>query len=117
MRLWIGTGGGLLALASDGGCGVLDVRHGLISSSVYAVKRDQQDRIWAATPRGLSVLSFKAPLPPLLAGATTSRVKVIGRSGEVRSYPWGVLYNCSAFDLPAGGGGTVSSQWVAGTPV
>jgi len=115
VRLWIGTGGGLLALTDDG-CGVLDARHGLISNSAYALKRDQEGRIWVATPRGLSVLSFGASLPPPLAGSTSSRVELAGRPVAVRSYPWGVLYRCDAFELPAGTGGTVHSQWVAGTP-
>lgn len=115
VQLWVGTGVGLLAIDPAGACDVLDARSGLVSSSVYALALDASRRIWVATPRGVSVLSFRGGLPEALAGTTTAKVRLHGRAGEVRSYPWGVTYACTEVDLPAGTPGPDEpSQWVAG---
>lgn len=115
VRLWVGTGVGLLAFDASGSCEALDSRRGLVSSSVYALERDRAGRIWVATPRGLSVISFGASLPAELAGSSTAPVCLHGREGKVRSYPWGVTYGCAAVDLPAtAGAGTVRSMWAVG---
>lgn len=114
VQLWVGTGVGLLAFDSSGSCEALDGRTGLVSSSVYALERDREGRIWVATPRGLSVMSFSAPLPSELAGSSGARVRLHGREGEVRSYQWGVTYGCTAADLPAAPGAAVGTMWVVG---
>ncbi|HPC84320.1 MAG TPA: two-component regulator propeller domain-containing protein [Thermoanaerobaculaceae bacterium] len=115
IQLWVGTGVGLLAFSAAGSCEALDSRSGLVSSSVYALECDREGRIWVATPRGLSVISFGAALPPALAGSPTAPLRLHGRRGQVRSYPWGVTYGCTAVEWPArSGGSTAHGVWVVG---
>lgn len=113
--LWLGTGAGLVAFDAQGSCDVLDVRRGLISNSAYGIAVDWQQRFWVTTPRGLSVVSFAAPLPAPLAGSTTGKVTVHGVSGSVRSYPLGLTYATGVLDLPTRVASvTAASQWVMG---
>lgn len=115
VQLWLGTGVGLLAFDAAGTCDALHAGRGLVSSTVYALARDRLGRVWAATPRGVSVIAFGAPLPSSLADSSVSELKLLGRPARVRSYRWAVTYACTPAEVPvAGQTGTVETVWVMG---
>ncbi|HVR39137.1 MAG TPA: response regulator [Thermoanaerobaculia bacterium] len=67
---WVGTGGGLTAIARDGAMTTLRAADGLRSNSVYALGLDARGRLWIGTAAGVNCLSRPGEEPPALDGAT-----------------------------------------------
>lgn len=112
--LWVGTGGGLAAIAADGRSSSVDVSDGLSSSTVYGITRDQQDRVWVGTLAGLHSLTF-AGSPPTQLGTSPPRVvEVLGETARLDSFPTGTVYEARNIALPGDAGGTVESLWFPG---
>ncbi len=92
--LWVGTGGGLTAIAGDGRAETLSGRDGLTSSSVYALQRGRDGRVWVGTLGGLCSLSFGSPPPPMSVAASHHPVTVLGRPATLSSDPhWDIVYS------------------------
>jgi signal transduction histidine kinase/ligand-binding sensor domain-containing protein len=91
--IWVGTGGGLAAVARDGSVATLRVAHGLESNSIYAVGDDGAGRIWIGTASGLSCLSLPGNEPPPLEGATTRKtIDFRGAPAVITSYDLDTTY-------------------------
>jgi signal transduction histidine kinase/ligand-binding sensor domain-containing protein len=119
---WVGTEGGLTALApGDKAPGdktaTLTTDDGLLSNSVYSLRRDTEGRIWAGGPGGLNVLSFAgvAP-PPMPKAATVQEGHLLGRSVTLSGIDFiGTVYATELFDLPRRDASALPSVWVCGT--
>ncbi|MCD4749744.1 MAG: hypothetical protein K8R59_10260 [Thermoanaerobaculales bacterium] len=114
--LWVGTGGGLVAIRPDGASVSVNVSDGLTSSAIYALATDVVGRLWVGTYAGLDVLSFGGrPLPPI-GVHRRSRLSLFGGETNLDSYNMGTVYACRELPMAIGGAenGSVSAIWVAG---
>jgi signal transduction histidine kinase/DNA-binding response OmpR family regulator/ligand-binding sensor domain-containing protein len=68
--VWVGTGGGIAALARDGSSTALRVQEGLNSNSIYSLAFDSRGRLWAGTVSGLNCISRAGEEPPELPSLT-----------------------------------------------
>jgi signal transduction histidine kinase/ligand-binding sensor domain-containing protein len=109
--LWIGTGGGLVALRDGRQIALLDTRSGLPSASVYALAREGSRRLWIGTLDGLECLTFSGPVPPGDRVEPDRRIKVGGRVATLSSLGLRTVYEIRELDVPSLG----PSVWVAST--
>jgi signal transduction histidine kinase/DNA-binding response OmpR family regulator/ligand-binding sensor domain-containing protein len=113
--LWVGTGGGLAAIDEEEGVETLTLEDGLLHNSVYALSRDERQRLWVGTVGGLSVISFTdAELP---AGTVfTTRHTIHGKRAMLGSYPFQTAYSIRQLPLRESERTTAmrSLTWVAG---
>lgn len=107
--LWVGTGGGLSALDSDGNSENLDTDEGLTSTSIYSMARDSKGLLWLGTAKGLDVISFDSTLPsPVIPGSAlgTRRLSILGRTARLANYGLWNTYAVRVFSLPEAGEAT-----------
>ena len=109
--LWIGTGGGLAAIAPDGSTSTIRAEQGLPSNSVYSAAYDALGRLWIATVGGIGCLSLPEQAPPAAPNSTMTKFPFAGLESAVTSYPFDVTYAARRFVLPGG----VESMWFVGT--
>jgi signal transduction histidine kinase/CheY-like chemotaxis protein/ligand-binding sensor domain-containing protein len=90
---WVGTGGGLAAIAPDGTSTVLRVRDGLNSNSVYTIAYDSRGRLWAGTVGGIDCISLPGEEPPEMPKITRrTRATFRGTPIVVTAYDVNVTY-------------------------
>ncbi len=115
--LWVGTGGGLAAIHSDGTSFSIDVSDGLTSGAVYALARGDRGRLWIGTSAGLDVLSFEAPRPLAIGNHRKGQLNVHGTETSLDSYSIGTVYACRALSMSISSTGveSIPAMWIAGT--
>ena len=95
--LWVGTGGGVTAIATDGSTATIDKRHGLLSDQVYALGADGAGRIWIATAGGINCLALAGNDPPGAPGSRRNATTFRGRPASITSYPLDATYAAKRF--------------------
>jgi signal transduction histidine kinase/CheY-like chemotaxis protein/ligand-binding sensor domain-containing protein len=90
--MWVGTSGGLAAIAPDGTSNVLTIRDGLRSNSIYGLGADASGTIWIASVEGVNALSNPGSEPPPLDGSTRRPVTLRGETKTSSSYAMTTSY-------------------------
>jgi len=115
--LWVGTGGGLAAIAPDGSTSTLRVQEGMRSNSVYSLGADARGRLWVGTVGGVNCISAPADAPadaPTGLGTVTrNNVSIGGVPAVVTGIPIDVTYVSRAFPTTAG----TEAVWFSGSGV
>jgi len=103
---WIGTGGGIAAIAPDGTSSTFTVKDGLNSNSVYSLAYDSRGRLWAGTVGGIVCISKAGDAPPEMPSITRrAHATFRGEPVDVTAYDFNVTYATH----PAG-----DAMWFAG---
>jgi len=98
--LWVGTGGGLVALSDGGRHAVLDAAGGLASRSVYSLARDRLGRIWIGTSAGLDVLVRPSSAVARTPGSVARSVDLAGDAYSLVELPLDTVYAVDEVELP-----------------
>ncbi|MGA7615507.1 MAG: ATP-binding protein [Thermoanaerobaculia bacterium] len=113
---WVGTGGGVTAIDSDGSAETFTRAEGLESSSVYALGEDRAGTIWIGGVGGLASLTPEGARPPAPLGMSRARqVMLLGRKFEARRYDAGKTYFVLSHSVgsPPEGTAAVGATWFA----
>jgi signal transduction histidine kinase/ligand-binding sensor domain-containing protein/CheY-like chemotaxis protein len=117
-NLWIGTGGGVAAIAADGGRQVLTTRDGLNSTSIYALGTDAQGRIWIGGVGGVNCLSRPGADPPAIPGLSQRQaVDFRGTAMTMSGFNIGITYairtygDAMWFATTLGAAALINNQW------
>jgi signal transduction histidine kinase/DNA-binding response OmpR family regulator/ligand-binding sensor domain-containing protein len=95
--LWVGTGGGVTAIANDGTAATIDKRNGLLSNQVYALGADAAGRMWIATASGINCLALAGNEPPDAPGSRRSATMFRGQRATITGYPLDATYAAERF--------------------
>jgi signal transduction histidine kinase/ligand-binding sensor domain-containing protein len=110
-HLWVGTGGGAVAVHNGAAVAAVRAADGLAGSSVYALGADDS-RLWIGTVEGFAVLSRPGDEPPQGDAQTRQPIDVAGAPGVLTSWRLGgPVYACRAAPPDSRLKGSV---WIAG---
>jgi signal transduction histidine kinase/DNA-binding response OmpR family regulator/ligand-binding sensor domain-containing protein len=109
--MWVGTGGGLAAIANGARTATLRVMDGLLSNSIYALGFDGRGRLWVSTVGGVDCVSPRDAAPPALPHSTKTEVMLGGMPSTLSGYPFDTSYLALHVTMPGG----ADSMWFAGT--
>jgi len=92
--LWVGTGGGLAAIAADNTTTSLRASDGLNSNSIYTLAYGARPRLWVGTVGGINCIALPGQEPPELPGLTHRvRTTLRGQPIVVSGYKLAVTYS------------------------
>jgi signal transduction histidine kinase/DNA-binding response OmpR family regulator/ligand-binding sensor domain-containing protein len=103
--MWVGTGGGLVAVRANVPTTTLRVTDGLLSNSVYTLAFDGQGRLWAGDVGGVNCVSAPGIEPPPLPRSVHHTATVEGMPASVDGFPFDTTYCALHAAIPSAGEG------------
>jgi len=90
--MWIGTGGGIVAIDGRTRAATVTAQDGLLSNSVYSISRDGEGRLWVADVGGINCIAPAGKEPPPGPGQTRRSITLFGQPVSVTGYALDTSY-------------------------